>query len=674
MRVPYLILVLTLCSLPAVTFLHPTALAQTRQATASSSVTESGLTSGERAVLRRALKAAKRKRWKRAHQLAAKVADPLPAKILRWHRYSGNGRASDFAALAGFIESNPDWPRRKGLLRQAERAINVRVGDGEIVAWFTKHPPISTEGRQQLAAALMRRGQAKEAVQWLRHIWIEDNLSRKESRRFYARYKRHLRKRDHRARLDRLLWDGRRGAARRMLALMPRGQRYLAEARIALMVRSPDVNARIARVPRKLVDDPGLVYERVRWRRRKDKHESAQALLATLPGDPGPRPKKWWVERRIQVRKLLGKGEAGKAYRLTSAHGQKPGSAAYAEAEWLAGWIALRFLDDKPAAAVHFRQLYEAVKYPVSRARGAYWRARVSTAMARPEHATRWYRIAADYPTTYYGQLASEALDADAKLDLRPVPAPGPDEWVRFNRREVVKAALILGELEAWDLFRSFVLNLAKKAERPAERMMIAALATRFKRYDLAVRVAKIAKRASQRLVEYGYPVFRLPKSRIESALVFALMRQESEFSATAISPAGARGLMQLMPATARQMARSLRLRYSRRRLLRDPDYNARLGTAYVARMLKEFKGSYPLAIAAYNAGPRRAGAWIREYGDPRDGDVDAIDWVESIPFTETRNYVQRVLEGVQVYRQRLAGAPVKSRLRQDLVRHTKTP
>ena len=196
---------------------------------------------------------------------------------------------------------------------------------------------------------------------------------------------------------------------------------------------------------------------------------------------------------------------------------------------------------------------------------------------------------------------------------------------------------------------------------------MVAGLATRFRRFELAVRVGKTALRSGQYIVDYAYPIFRLPAVEAENALVFAIMRQESEFSVRAVSPAGAQGLMQLMPGTAREMAKSRGLRYNRRKLLSDPSYNVRLGSAYIASMMERFSGSYPLAVAAYNAGPARVGEWLETYGDPRNGDVDAMDWVELIPFNETRNYVQRVLEGLQIYRLRLSDRPVASRLTMDL-------
>ena len=667
MRFPVNLSVFCIClglSLPVA--LAPTSAAPKETETGAPATT-SVLSDETREHLQQALKAARKGRWRQAHEQARKANRPSARKLLQWLHYTNKDSSFDFATLAKFIENNPNWPHQKTLRRKAEAALNNGFSPTLITTWFEKYPPISTEGRLQLAETLLEQGQTGEAGRWLRHLWINGDLDRKQSRALYRRFKRYFEMQDHKARLDRLLWDGERSAARRMLSLVPRSQRLLAEARLALMGTAANVDAQVSRVPKSLRNDPGLIYERVRWRRKRDLDDGAQRLLAAFPGDLGPRPRKWWVERRIVARRLLKAGQASKAYELASGHGQRPGSVSYADAEWLAGWIAFRFLDDNDAAATHFRQLYEAVKSPVSRARGAYWRGRVSAAQGHASHAAGWYRIAALFPTAYYGQLAAEALAPKAVLRIKPTPAPLSGQRTGFKRRELAQIAESLGELEQWKLFRTFILNLSRQAKTPVEQVMIAGLAMRFRRYELAVRVGKTALRSGQYIVDYGYPIFRLPAVDAENALVFAIMRQESEFSTTAISPAGAKGLMQLMPGTARQMAKSLGLRYNRRQLLNDPNYNVRLGSAYISSMMGKFDGSFPLAIAAYNGGPARVGEWLKTYGDPRNGDIDAIDWVELIPYNETRNYVQRVLEGLQIYRRRLSDRPVASRLTMDL-------
>ena len=467
MRLPVLISVICSCVwLSLVVGLAPAHAAAKRTAAVTPGTTIT-LSDEARVHLQQALKAARKGRWKQAHDYAGRANKPFARKLLQWLHYTYKDSSFDFAILARFIENNPNWPRRKTLRRKAETAIKKDFSPALVVTWFKKYPPLSTKGRLRLAESLLSQGQIGEASRRLRHIWVNDDLDRKQSREFYTRFKRYIGLPDHKARLDRLLWDGKRGAARRMLNLVSRGQQALAEARLALMGGSTNITTYLSRVPKSLRNDPGLIYERVRWRRKRDQDEMAQRLLAAFPGDPGTRSAKWWVERRNLARSLLKAGHAFKAYELASGHGQRPGTLPYADAEWLAGWIALRFLDDKDRAARHFRQLYEAVKSPISRARGAYWRGRVSDAQGQANHATRWYRIAALFPTVYYGQLAAEALDSKAILRIKPTPVPLPGQRAGFKKRELVRIAELMGELEQWRLFRTFILNLSRRANTP---------------------------------------------------------------------------------------------------------------------------------------------------------------------------------------------------------------
>lgn len=625
------------------------------------------LTAAERQLLSEAFRLADKERWAEAIGFAQRVREPIAAKLVLWRRLSNGASRNGFAEYSDFIRNNPEWPLRRTLRAHAERSIEGNADPAQTVAWFTEYPPLTEDGRIRLIDALLATGHVAKAGEWVRYTWRNDHLGGELWRRFYNTHRRFLRPEDNWFRADTLLWNENRSAADGMLQLLPRGERELAAARLALQTRGSGVDGYIARVPRALRNDPGLIYERLRWRSRNGLDDGAAKLLRAVPGDLGPKPEKWWAERRRQARSLFEAGEIAAAYRMIAEHGQAAGTAPHAEAEWFAGWLALRFLDDKAAAAEHFHRLYDGVQYPISRARGAYWRARASEAMGQAEHARRWYEVAAHHATTYYGQLALEALNRQQAMRLRPAVTPRPEEWAAFRGREVVRAALLLAELQQWATFKSFVLRLAEESKLPIEHVMLGDLATYYQRYDLAVRTSKIAVRNEQPMVEFGYPLFRLPEVEAEPALVFAIMRQESEFSTTAISPAGAQGLMQLMPQTAREMAQGIGLGFNRGRLITDPNYNVRLGSAYIVKMLREFDGSYLLAVAAYNAGPRRVREWIKRFGDPREARVDAIDWVESIPFEETRNYVQRVLESLQVYRHRLADRPIASQLTMDL-------
>jgi soluble lytic murein transglycosylase len=607
----------------------------------------------DREHFRRAFAAARANRWSAARRHASRGHDPQLHKILYWLELAGPA-AKDFSAITSFVERNPGWPRLDDLRRRAEEVINSEVSDQAVLAWFGRHEPVTAQGAIRFAEALIAAGNVGDGERRLRRAWVLGTFTARNERAFLRRHRNRLRAEDHVARLDRLLWDGHTRSATRMLRRVDKPLRALAKARMALMRREPGVDGAVARVPANLVDDPGLVYERLRWRRRKGMYETALEMLARGPEQP-PRPERWWIERAYLAREALVRDDTSVAYRIASDHGQAPG-ASFAEAEWLAGWIALRFLGKTDVARVHFERMYEAVGYPISRARGAYWAGRAAEAAADLAAASKWYEAAATRPTTYYGQLAAAWLGTAKAPTLPEAPTIAAEQVTAFGERELVRAVRRLAEIGEDRLVRTFVRRLNAIAETPAERLMIAHLAEDTERTDLAVYTARRASLAGVSLIDPGYPTLELPKGQDpDPALVYAVIRQESGFDPAAISGAGAHGLMQLMPATARTVSRRLRTKYSKRKLIADPDYNVSLGRAYLASLIDEFDGSHILALAAYNAGPRRVRRWIRDYGNPRD--VDPIDWIESIPIAETRNYVQRVLEGLYVYRLRLGQA-----------------
>jgi soluble lytic murein transglycosylase len=636
--------------------------------------TESNLLSHQdRALYRKAFRAAKKNDWRGAHRLARKAENSLPAKALRWLNYRLPGNRARFGEIADFLDANPTWPSRDRLIRRAEEAMEIsRVADPIALEWFTLHRPLSGPGQIRLAEAMLRNGMTEDGRQWLRYAWVNNVFARRMSKALYRRHRKILTKADHMARLDHMLWQGHRYSARRLYSLVPRDYRKLAEARESLMVRGPGVDSKITAVPKALLNDSGLAYERLRWRRRKNLDERAREILLKPPPNLGPRPKKWWLERHIQARGALREGEAGLAYRLASEHGQLAGNFSYAQAEWLSGWIALRYLNDAGTALRHFGNLYGQVKFPVSRARAAYWAGRASMALGNKKDGTKWYRSAAEHPSTYYGQLATGALGSKGRWRMPKVPSPSRAAMRRFNSRELVRLSHMLLELKQEEHLRPIILHLTRAAPSAEGRLQAARLSQGLGQSTLAVRAAKLALRAGTLLPRIGYPVLsNLAPMPIEAALAHAVARQESEFDATAVSPASARGLMQLLPRTARKVAKSLRLRYRRNRLF-DGRYNMRLGAAYLGQLVKAYRGSYIMALAAYNAGPKRVSRWLRKNGDPRRGTVDPIDWVEAIPISETRNYVQRVMENLQVYRWRFNPRSAKLALNQDLRRGNK--
>lgn len=629
------------------------------------------MSEAEQVWFRNAIKAIKAHQWKSVGRFASRIETPLARKYLAWSVLNKYNPATSFELIDQFLAENPGWPLRYKLLRRAEELMPSVLTPAEVVAWYGERAPVSAVGRGRLAGALLALGQTEKAVAMIRTAWLEDDFPRSEEKSFYRKFRKHLTRRDHILRLDRLLWDGKQSAARRMFPKVPKEWVALAQARIHLRQRSGNVDRLISKVPASLKDHPGLAYERMRWRLRKGK-DNALDILDQLPTDL-IRPDVWWSDRATLARRALSKGLVSVAYNGVNNHGLTEG-ADFAEAEWLAGWISLRFLNEADTAFTHFENMYKAVKYPISRSRGAYWAGRAQEAKGEAEKAKRWYQWAAEYPTTYYGQLAFAKLRPGDSLPIGEGPFydDAPDE--AFENNELVQVVRLLSTVKETDLIRPFIRHLYDLNSDPVWRLRTAHLARQNQRQDLAVWIAKRSSRDGLELPSVGYPTLSPPSlpsalgvKPVEMPFVLALIRQESAFRVDAKSPVGARGLMQLMPRTARLVSKSAKLRYSKPRLISDPNYNMTLGQVYLAELLENQNNSYVLALASYNAGPSRANRWLREFGDLRDKDVDAIDWVEMIPFDETRNYVQRVLENLQVYRTRLADPEVALSLGEDL-------
>jgi len=609
------------------------------------------LNDSDRQTYREAFQAAHSGDWAAAGRRTERARDKLLAKVLWWANLSRGGSGAVFGDFAEFLNANPDWPGQTALRQHAEESMGG-VPEKTLAAWFERFPPVTPAGKFKQADLWIAAGREQEGVARIRDIWINNDFIVFEEKTVLQRYHQLLREADHWARLDRLLWDGETEAARRMMPHVDSDHRALAEARIRLAELEPGVERLITKLPEHLLNDPGLIYERLRWRIRKERYDEALPLLEHAPRDL-VRPVAWATQRQALARHALGDGDISLAYRLAARHGLANGPV-FAELEFLAGWIALRFLHEPDIAYNHFVRLYDEVKLPVSVARGAYWSARAAEALKYRDVAASWYRTAAEQVTTYYGQLATTATTTPS-LAQAAAPKPSAAEKAAFEKRELVRVLIALGEVGGGDYMRPFARRISELAKSPAEHALLAHLVVRLDRGDLAIGVAKRANYAGVFLLEEGYPVTNLPPGgHSERALVLAMTRQESAFDREAISSAGALGMMQLMPATASNMAKSLRMPYSAKRLLTDQRYNVTLGRHYLESLLADFSGSYVLAVAAYNAGPSRVRQWMRDFGDPRTKTVDAIDWIESIPLGETRNYVQRVMENLQIYRLRL--------------------
>ncbi|MGH7114985.1 MAG: transglycosylase SLT domain-containing protein [Stellaceae bacterium] len=607
------------------------------------------LSDADLGATRAAFAAAQAGDWSRAYADAAPLRDPLPLKMLRWMDYASPGAPGTFAEIADFIEKNPDWPHQKALRKHAEEALAGET-DAVAAAWLKRYPPLSAAGQVRAAEILLNAGDAAGGIAALRAAWVDDGFNALDEKAFLEKHGDAIRPGDDEQRLDRLLWAGRTEAARRMLPRVPPDWRELAEARLALAFQAPAAPMLVARVPAQLRADPGLVYDELRWQREKEMTDAAVAMLQANPGDP-LHPAAWWHERQIIARRLLANGNADLAYRIAAQHGALTGDR-YSSAEFLLGYIALRFMKQPALAFDHFSHILARADTPYAQARAGYWGGRAAEAEAKSSLARKWYAAGAEHMATFYGQLAAHELGDDAPPHPVPEPVPSAAERAAFDGDDVVRAAQIFFALGDREHSKVFLLHLADSAGTPTQFAMLAAVAERNGRIDLAIAVAKRAIVAGTPLMIHGYPVIALPSGgHIEDALIFAIVRQESAFEPYAISPAGARGLMQLMPATAAFMAGKLGLPLSIPRLTMDGVYNVTLGRGYLHHLIDDFGGSYALAIAAYNAGPSRVRQWLAEYGDPRGGKIDMVDWIETIPIDETRRYVQRVLENLQVYR-----------------------
>ena len=608
-------------------------------------------------LVRELVAAAERRDWAAAEAAARRTGEPALATWVTWRRLR-EGDAGDFETYRAFLDAKPDWPEAARLQARAEELLDGGVPDAEVLRFFAERTPRTRLGRLRLAEALLATGRLDEGRAVLRRSWIGDDHPLVDERVILERHGRLLTRRDHEERLERLLWDGSAEAARRMLPLVGARKRAVAEARLALQAGGKTADRVLRHMSAEVAADPGVVFDRIRLERRRGRHGAARALLLSVRQEPY-RPDAWWAERGYYARAALDAGDASTAYRLAAGHRLTDGSA-MAEAEWLAGWLALRRLGRPGDALARFERLFERVGTPLSGSRAAYWAGRAAAAAGRGELARVWFERASRWPTTWYGQLAAAELGRQVTL---PGGSPRIDPAARraFAAEELVRLAEAFCRAGVTAEAGPPIRRLAERAEADPSRLTLALeLATRCGRLDLATALGRAPVRDGRVDPLLAFPVPRLdgflrPESEPEPALLLAVARQESQFDPRAVSPAGARGLMQLVPATAKAVARELAIGYRAEALLDDPAYNLRLGAFYLKRQLERF-GEPALALAAYNAGPGRVEAWLARYGDPRGrGRHALVDWIERIPFRETRNYVQRVLEGAEVYRRLLA-------------------
>jgi len=632
----------------------------------------------ERMRLRDGLAAAESRDWTGPMTLRDGATDPLVRRMLQWRLATAQDAPLYFSDLRNALNDLQGWPGRSNMRARAEQAIlDTRLSADERIGFLRQEGgPISGDGRIALAIALKDAGQRAEAIEIARAAWREDTLTSNAQARALDEFGQNFTSADHAGRVDSLLWRGQRSEARELMTYLSPADRALANARIAIQSRQRrGLQAAVDAVPSSREDDPGFLYDRVQYRRRTDQPVEAMQLAAQI--DPREAPlaarDEIFQERRLYVPRALRAGNYQLAYRLVTNHGLNSGEA-FADAEWLAGWLSLRFLSQPQRAADHFTHLSENVSSPVSLSRALYWRAQAAEALGQRDEAQRLLDEAARFNFTYYGQLAATRGGRTATLNLPDTTRISDEARARFENRELVRALRLMAEVGAQSDFESIAFYLDDTLDDPQEIELLAQMAREQSYHRTALRNAKAGLFRNVVATSAAYPLIQLPSSvradgRPEPALVLAIIRQESEFDPSAISHANAHGLMQLIPSTAQMQARRIGMTYQRGALTSDPQYNMTLGSSHLGDLIDDFGGSYVLAIAAYNAGSHRAREWIGDWGDPRSRSVDVVDWVELIPFAETRNYVQRVMENLQVYRHRLAGEPVPIRIEEDLRR-----
>ena len=620
-------------------------------------------------LAKKAISEMQKSKWTSALNISKKAKDKSIYNFIQWRHLLTTGNQASFYDYKVFIDSNPEYPRIDRLRYLAEHKLSTaNVSPKKIITWFGANEPLSGYGKMILGESHLLIGDKSKGTNLIKEGWITAKLSRNDLKFFRKKFKKSLNSDDYIKRADYLAWNGKHWDLKRLTRYLPKDYELLYTARQILISKGYGVDQAIKNVPQKFKNDAGLNYDRLKWRRKKGRVDSSTEILLKIRNDKDylVMPEKWWKEREIISRALIYKKKYEIAYKISSNHGMTEGSD-FAAAEWMSGWIALSFLNDPLTAKNHFKNFYDNVNYPISTSRGAYWLASAYEKLGDKEQSNKWYLEASKYLTTYYGQLAFLKINPNGKFELNKDMEVDKKYRLIFFNKELVKITYLLDELKK-DKYTKFILrHLANDDISKGSEILAAELATNINRYDFAIQVSKIASYQKRFHNKFNYPIISTPKSingrKIpDSALILSIIRQESEFDLEANSHAGAKGLMQLMPYTAKLVSKQAKLPYSKSRLTTDPEYNINLGSHYIAGLILQYDGAYPFAVAAYNAGPNRVKYWKKINKNPQKKQINYVDWVELIKFRETRNYVQRVMENYNVYRYILEQRPIPMR------------
>ena len=618
-------------------------------------------------LAKKAISEMKKRNWTSALKTAKKAKDKSIYNFVQWRHLLTKDNNASYYDYKIFIDSNANYPRINRVKYLAEHKLSTnKISSKKIIDWFGSSEPLSGFGKMILGESYILNGNTDKGIKYIKDGWINAELSKSELRFYRKKFKKYLNASDYVKRADYLAWNNKYWDLKRLLRYLPKDYELLYNARQLLMSKSYGVDTAISKVPTKFKNDAGLNYDRLKWRRKRGRVDSSVEILNKIKNTKAylVRPDKWWIEREIISRSLIYKKKYELAYKISSNHAMTEGPE-FAAAEWMSGWIALSFLDDPVLAKDHFEKFYNNVGYPISLARGAYWLGKTHQKLADKDSSNKWFMEASKYLTTYYGQLSFLELNPNATFELSKEIEITKEYRDYFFKKEIVKLVYLLDELDEDKYTKHILRHLANDNVINGSEVLAAELSTNIERFDFAIQVSKIASYQKRFHNKYNYPIISTPKyingRKIpESAFILSIIRQESEFDLSANSHAGAKGLMQLMPYTAKLVAKQAKLPYSKSRLTTDPEYNINLGSHYIAGLILDYEGAYPFAIAAYNAGPKRVKYWKKINKNPQKNQINYVDWIELIKFKETRNYVQRVLENYNVYRYILEQKPIR--------------
>ena len=568
-----------------------------KKETASVKITSKYYTQRDFDLAKRSIKAMEKRQWTSALSISKKARDKSIYSFIQWRHLLTSGNQASFYDYMTFIKRNENYPRINRIRYLAEHKLSTdKISPKKIIDWFGVNEPLSGFGKLILGESYIKSGNIQKGTSLIKDGWITADLNRSNMKFFRKKYKNYLNADDYIKRADYLAWENKYWDLKRMLRYLPKDYELLYNARQILMSKSYGVDNAIKNVPARLKNDAGLNYDRLKWRRKRGRVDSSLEILFKIKNDKNylVRPDKWWKERAILARALIYKKKYESAYKISSEHFLDKGPE-YAEAEWMSGWIALSFLDDPILAIDHFNNFYQNVGYPISLSRGAYWLAKSYEKIGDKDQSYKWYEEATKYLTTYYGQLSHLKIKPGEKFELSEQQKITDEYRKYFYKKDLVKIIYLLDELNKDKYTKNILKYLATDNIDSGSEILAAELSTNISRYDFAIQIAKLASYKKRFHNEFNYPIISTPKyingRKIpETAFILSIIRQESEFDMSAHSHAGAQGLMQLMPYTAKLVSKQAKLPYSKSRLTRDPEYNINLGSHYIAGLILEYE------------------------------------------------------------------------------------